>query len=71
MMMTRSTKLLDVLHVMTRQHRDNSVLLVVKTKELADTFLTNNVETDRRLIEEENARLVNEGGDKFHLHPFA
>ena len=52
------TQLLDILHIMTGQHRDNSVLGVVETEKLANAFLANDIEPDCGFIQEKDARLV-------------
>ena len=48
-------QLLDVLHVMARQHRHDAVLAIVDAEELAHALLADDVESDRRLVEEEHA----------------
>src|SRR5207237_1572519 len=62
-------QLLNVLHVMAGQHRDDAVLRIIESKKFADALLTNDVQADRRLIEEKDARLVDERRDKLHIHP--
>src|SRR5688500_2299532 len=64
------TQLLDVLHVMAGQHRDDAVLRIVLAEELADFFLTGHVETNGRLIEEKDSWGMEQCGDQFHLHSF-
>ena len=47
------------------------MLLVVNAQKFPDSFLADDIKTDGWLIEEQDARFVNQGGDKLHLHPFA
>ena len=62
-------ELLDILHVVTGQERHDFVAAVVLAEKLADFFLTHHVESDRRLVEKEYLRAVQERGDQLHLHP--
>src|SRR3954469_24740045 len=64
-------QLLDVLHVMAGQHRDDAMFLVVDAQKFTNPFLTDDIEADGRLVEEENTRLVDERGDQLHLHALA
>jgi hypothetical protein len=64
-------QLLDILHVVAGEHRHDLVLGVIEPEEFAHLFLAGDVEADRRLIEKEHTRRVDERGDEFHLHPLA
>ena len=62
-------ELLDILHVVTGQECDDLVTAVVFPEEFPDLFLAHDIETDRRLIQEENLGTVHQRGDQLHLHP--
>ena len=51
---------LDVSHVVTREHHRRLVALPVHGNELADPLLHRHVEPDRRLVEEQHLRPVEE-----------
>ena len=60
---------LDVRHVVAREQHRGAVALVVLGDERADPLLHRHVEADRRLVEEEHPRLVQERADDLGLHP--
>ena len=62
---------LDVGHVMAREQDRDAVFAVVLAQKLPDVFLRNHIEPDRRLVEKQHARAMQQCGDEFHLHPFA
>ena len=65
------TQLLDILHVMAGQQRDDTMFLIVNTQKFPDPFLTDHIQADRWFVEKKYARLVNECGNQLHFHPFA
>src|SRR6266487_343267 len=65
------TQFLDILHIMARQQGNDPMFLVVNAQKLADTFLTNDIQSNRRFVEKKHARFVNERGDQLHFHPLA
>src|SRR6185312_10507600 len=64
-------ELLDVRHVVAGEQDGDAVDAVVFAQELADGLLRDDVEADRRLVEKEHPRPVEEGGDQLHLHALA
>ena len=62
---------LDVGHVVARQHDRRLVALAVGRDELAKPLLHRDVEADRRLVEEDHRRPVEERPDDLHLHALA
>ena len=62
------TQGLDVGHVMARQQHSGIVELVVGADEAADTTLHRDIQTERGLIEEEDARTVQQRCRHFTLH---
>jgi hypothetical protein len=61
----------DVLHVVGGQDHRRPVLDVVAAHELADRQLHRHVHPDRRLVEEQDPRRVQQRGDQLALHPLA
>ena len=61
----------DVRHVVARQQHGRAVAPVVVGDERPDAFLHRHVEPDRRLVEEQNLRSVEERADDLDLHPLA
>ena len=61
----------DVRHVVARQQHRRLVAAVVLGDERADPLLHRHVEADRRLVEEEHLRPVQERADDLDLHPLA
>ena len=62
---------LDVAHVVAGQEHRHAAPGVVVAQALLDRHLRHHVEADRRLVEQEQLRLVQQGGDQLHLHPLA
>ena len=62
---------LDIGHVVARQQHRGAQASVVVLDEGADTLLHRDVEPDRRLVEEEHLRSVQQGGRDLDLHAFA
>ena len=62
---------LDVRHVVARQQHGRVVAAVVLGDERADPLLHRHVEPDRRLVEEEHLRPVQQRADHLDLHPLA
>ena len=62
---------LDVGHVVARQHHGRLVPLPVLGDERADALLHRDVEAERRLVEEQHGRPVEERADDLDLHPLA
>ena len=62
---------LDVGHVVAREENRHAILAVVVAEELANGTLRNDVETDGRFVEKEDARAVQERGDELHFHALA
>ena len=60
---------LDVGHVVARQEHGRAVAAVVLGHERADALLHRHVEPDRRLVEEQHLRPVEERADDLDLHP--
>ena len=60
---------LDVRHVVAREQHRGAVALVVVGDERADALLHRHVEADRRLVEEEHLRPMQERADDLGLHP--
>jgi hypothetical protein len=60
-----------VLHVVRREHHGRPPLRLHVAEELVDRVLSHDIEPDRRLVEKEHLRLVEERGDEFELHPLA
>jgi hypothetical protein len=58
-------------HVVAGQEHRRAVAPVVLGDERTDPLLHRHVEADRRLVEEEHLRLVQQGGDDPDLHPLA
>ncbi len=62
---------LDVGHVVAREHHRRLVALPVRGDELADPLLHGHVEPDRRLVEEEHLRPMQQRADDLDLHALA
>ena len=62
---------LDVSHVVAREQHGRAVASVVLGDERADALLHRHVEADRRLVEEQHLRQVEERADDLDLHPLA
>ena len=62
---------LDVAHVVARQEHRHPAPGVVVAQAFLDRHLRHHVEADRRLVEQEQLRLVQQRGDQLHLHPLA
>ena len=62
---------LDVGHVVAREQDGRPVACVVLGDERADPLLHRHVEPDRRLVEEEHLRPVQQRADDLDLHPLA
>ena len=61
----------DVVHVVRGQEHGRVVALVVAADEVADRDLHRDVEADRRLVEEQRGRAVEQGGRELALHALA
>ena len=61
----------DVVHVVAREEDRRAEALVVRADEAAHRRLHRHVEPDRRLVEEEHLRAVEERGGELALHPLA
>ena len=61
----------DVAHVVAGQQHGGPALLVVAAQERAQRGLAADVEAERRLVEEEHLRPVQEGGRELAPHPLA
>ena len=62
---------LDVGHVVAGEQHGRAVALVVLGDERADALLHRHVEADRRLVEEQHLRPVQQRAGDLHLHPLA
>ncbi len=62
---------LDVAHVVAGQEHGHAAARVVLAQAFLDRHLGHDVEADRRLVEQEDLGLVEQGGDQLHLHPLA
>jgi hypothetical protein len=60
-----------VLHVVGGEHHRRAALLLHVPQELVDRVLGHHVEADRRLVEEQHLRLVQQGGHQLQLHALA
>src|SRR5581483_9323955 len=60
-----------VTHVMTGEQHGHTVLLVVVLQAALDRGLGDHIEPNGRLIQQEQLRLVKQGGDQLHFHAFA
>src|SRR5437879_8329289 len=47
------------------------MFFIVEAQELARSFLTDYIQPDRRFIEKQHTRLMNERSDQFHFHSLA
>ena len=61
----------DVCHVVARQQHRRTVAAVVLRDERANSLLHRDVETDRRLVEEQDAWPMEQRADDLDLHPLA
>ena len=62
---------LDVAHVVRRQQQGRAALAPLGDEELAQPLLREHVETDRRLVQDEQLRGVQERGRDLGPHPLA
>ena len=62
---------LDVGHVVARQQDRRAEAAVVLGDERPDPLLHRDVEAERRLVEEQDLRAVEQRADELHLHPLA
>ena len=60
-----------VFHVVAGQQDRDLPLLLVVLEELLDVVLSHHVQTDRRLVQKQHLRRMQQGGDQLHLHPLA
>ena len=65
------TQRLDVVHVVRGQQDRRLVLALVRPDELADLLLHHHVQADRRLVQEQHVRLVEQRRRQLALHPLA
>lgn len=65
------TELLDIVHVVTGQQDRRAVRAVEVAQEVTHALLRDDVEADRRFVEEEDGRAVDQRRQQFHLHPLA
>ncbi len=61
----------DVLHVMGRQQNRGAVTVPVAAEKTANRILRAHVEAERRLVEKQNRRPVQQGSGQLALHPLA
>ena len=66
-----AAKLANVGHVMAREQNGDFMRGVVAAQELANGFLGDDVQPDGRFIQKQHFRLMQQGGDQFHLHALA
>src|SRR5262245_3097963 len=66
-----ATKSLNVRHVMACKQDGSSKGLVVSAEEVAHGLLCDHIQTQRRLIEEQDLWPVQESSDEFEFHSFS